>query len=104
MLSPRLRWLGCHRERIATVPDLRYPASRYRLSPRRGNAMALPLFQVDAFTDTAFAGNPAAVCLLDAPADARWMQQVATEMNLSETAFVRPLAEGWELRWFTPAV
>jgi predicted PhzF superfamily epimerase YddE/YHI9 len=66
--------------------------------------MALPLFQVDAFTDTAFAGNPAAVCLLDGPADARWMQQVAAEMNLSETAFVRPLAEGWELRWFTPAV
>lgn len=64
--------------------------------------MALPLFQVDAFTDRPFAGNPAAVCLLDGPRDARWMQQVAAEMNLSETAFVLPRQDGWELRWFTP--
>jgi PhzF family phenazine biosynthesis protein len=61
-------------------------------------------WQVDAFTDRPFAGNPAAVCLLDAPAPADWMQSVAAEMNLSETAFVRPLERGWELRWFTPAV
>ena len=48
----------------------------------------IPLLQIDAFADRPFAGNPAAVCLLDAPADAAWMQAVACEMNLSETAFV----------------
>ncbi|WP_043633491.1 PhzF family phenazine biosynthesis protein [Nonomuraea candida] len=58
------------------------------------------LFTVDAFTDTAFKGNPAAVCLLDSPVTDRWMQSVATEMNLSETAFLL----GDSLRWFTPAV
>jgi PhzF family phenazine biosynthesis protein len=60
--------------------------------------------QIDAFTDRPFAGNPAAVCLLDAERDAGWMQAVAAEMNLSETAFVRPLGDGFELRWFTPAI
>ena len=60
--------------------------------------------QIDAFTDRAFSGNPAAVCLLDSPRDAQWMQSVAEEMNLSETAFVRPLTDGFELRWFTPTV
>jgi PhzF family phenazine biosynthesis protein len=64
----------------------------------------IPLFQVDAFTDQPFGGNPAAVCLLDSPRDPGWMQQVAAEMNLSETAFLSPQAEGWDLRWFTPAV
>lgn len=59
--------------------------------------------QIDAFTDRPFAGNPAAVCLLDEERDADWMQTVANEMNLSETAFVRPLGNGFELRWFTPA-
>ena len=79
---------------------------------------------IDAFTDTAFAGNPAAVLLLPAgpwPSD-RWLQQVATEMNLSETAFAKPLNEellneeplgeeppnedpdAWALRWLTPAL
>lgn len=73
------------------------------------------VFQVDAFSDRAFAGNPAAVVLLDeeAPGDEAaetgWMQRVAAEMNLSETAFVRrlPSAEDeplFELRWFTPRV
>jgi PhzF family phenazine biosynthesis protein len=61
-------------------------------------------WQVDAFTDRPFAGNPAAVCWLEREADAAWMQAVAAEMNLSETAFVRPLDDGYELRWFTPAV
>ena len=61
-----------------------------------------PLFQIDAFTSEAFRGNPAAVCLLDTPHDERWMQQVAAEMNLSETAFVEPRADGFNLRWFTP--
>jgi PhzF family phenazine biosynthesis protein len=67
----------------------------------------MPIHVVDAFTDRPFAGNPAAVCVLDGPADAGWMQQVATEMNLSETAFLRPVATtdaDYELRWFTPAV
>jgi PhzF family phenazine biosynthesis protein len=64
----------------------------------------LALYQIDAFTDHAFAGNPAAVCLLDTPADPAWMQAVATEMNLSETAFVHPEGDGYGLRWFTPTV
>jgi PhzF family phenazine biosynthesis protein len=64
--------------------------------------MSLPLIHVDAFTATPFTGNPAAVCLLDAPADAGWMQAVAAEMNLPETAFVVAQADGFGLRWFTP--
>lgn len=66
--------------------------------------MPVPCFQVDAFTSEAFRGNPAAVCLLDAPADEPWMQRVAAEMNLSETAFVSPRAGDFDLRWFTPTV
>jgi PhzF family phenazine biosynthesis protein len=62
------------------------------------------LYQIDAFTDTPFRGNPAAVCLLDGERDPDWMQALAAEMNLSETAFVRPLAAGFELRWFTPTI
>jgi len=61
-------------------------------------------WQVDAFTNRAFGGNPAAVCWLEAAADPAWMQAVAGEMNLSETAFVRRLEDGLELRWFTPTV
>lgn len=60
-------------------------------------------WQVDAFTDVPFAGNPAAVCWLEVEADPVWMQSVAMEMNLSETAFVRRLGDDYELRWFTPA-
>jgi PhzF family phenazine biosynthesis protein len=66
--------------------------------------MGFPLFQVDAFTDRPFTGNPAAVCLLSGPRDDGWMQAVAAEMNLSETAFLHPQADGFSLRWFTPAV
>jgi PhzF family phenazine biosynthesis protein len=62
----------------------------------------LRLFQVDAFTSEPFAGNPAAVCLLDAPGGEAWMQKVAAEMNLSETAFLCPREDGFGLRWFTP--
>jgi PhzF family phenazine biosynthesis protein len=62
------------------------------------------LLQIDAFTDRPFRGNPAAVCLLDQPADPAWMQRVAAEMNLAETAFVVPQEEGFGLRWFTPTV
>ncbi|HEX5054394.1 MAG TPA: PhzF family phenazine biosynthesis protein [Planctomycetota bacterium] len=64
----------------------------------------IPCFHVDAFTDVPFRGNPAAVCLLDAARPARWMQATAAEMNLSETAFVRPTAKGFSLRWFTPEI
>lgn len=64
--------------------------------------MGIRISQVDAFTDTPFSGNPAAVCVLDAERPATWMQQVAREMNLSETAFLRPRADGFALRWFTP--
>ena len=63
----------------------------------------IPLYQVDAFTDRPFQGNPAAVCVLDSPADEGWMQAVAREMNLSETAFVSPEDGHYRLRWFTPA-
>ena len=73
-------------------------------SPARFPMAGVPIWQVDAFADRPFSGNPAAVCLLDDSRDASWMQSVASEMNLSETAFVRQLAEGFELRWFTPAV
>ena len=66
--------------------------------------MSTPLFQVDAFTERAFAGNPAAVCLLPEPRDDRWMQAVASEMNLSETAFLLAEGDGYRLRWFTPEV
>ncbi len=65
--------------------------------------MSIPLYQVDAFTDRPFAGNPAAVCLGEAHHDAAWMQDVAAEMNLSETAFVVPRDDGFDIRWFTPA-
>ena len=66
--------------------------------------MGLTIFQVDAFTDRPFAGNPAGVCVLPEPGDERWMQNVAQEMNLSETAFLCRQGDGYQLRWFTPAV
>jgi PhzF family phenazine biosynthesis protein len=59
---------------------------------------------VDAFTSEPFAGNPAGVCLLEDARSDRWLQAVAAEMNLSETAFLWPDGEGWRLRWFTPKV
>ena len=77
------------------------------------------IYQVDAFTDRPYAGNPAAVCILPGPADEAWMRNVAAEMNLSETAFLYPeptststedntenqnVAPGYRLRWFTPTV
>lgn len=64
--------------------------------------MSQALVQVDAFTDRAFGGNPAAVLVLPGEADPRWMQSVASEMNLSETAFVIAQGEDFGLRWFTP--
>ncbi len=64
----------------------------------------MELFIVDAFTPRPFGGNPAAVCLLDRPRDDGWMQALAAEMNLSETAFLLPEGDAWRLRWFTPTV
>ncbi len=67
--------------------------------------MSHPLIWVDAFTDTPFRGNPAAIVLLDAPADETWMQTLAFELGLAETAYVVPRADdGFDLRWFTPTV
>lgn len=66
--------------------------------------MGLPLIIVDAFTSKPFAGNPAAVCLLAAAREAAWMQNLAQEMNLSETAFLLRQPDGYDLRWFTPTV
>jgi len=66
--------------------------------------MGIPIIQVDAFTDKPFAGNPAAVCILSEPRDSQWMQSVAAEMNLSVTAFLERRTEGFQLRWFTPAI
>ncbi|WP_088891600.1 PhzF family phenazine biosynthesis protein [Leptolyngbya ohadii] len=62
------------------------------------------IVQVDAFTDRPFCGNPAAVCVLAEAQPDDWMQQVAAEMNLSETAFLLPESDGYRLRWFTPTV
>jgi PhzF family phenazine biosynthesis protein len=67
--------------------------------------VALRIRTVDAFTETAFGGNPAGVVVLTSEPDERWMQALATELNLSETAFVRPQdgPDGeFQLRWFTP--
>ncbi len=66
--------------------------------------MGQEIFQVDAFTDKPFAGNPAAVCILPEVAAEDWMQHLANEMNLSETAFLVPQEDGFNLRWFTPTV
>ncbi len=73
----------------------------------------IPIYQVDAFTDRPFAGNPAAVCPLTEPLPEALMRQIAAENNLSETAFIVPEASGreagkepgnWSIRWFTPEV
>jgi PhzF family phenazine biosynthesis protein len=66
--------------------------------------MGIKAFKVDSFTAEPFAGNPAGVCLLTEPREDRWMQGMAREMNLSETAFLLREGEGFRLRWFTPAV
>ena len=66
--------------------------------------MTIPVWQVDAFADGLFAGNPAAVMVLDRWPDAAWMQSVAAENALSETAFLVHEPEGWRVRWFTPKV
>jgi PhzF family phenazine biosynthesis protein len=77
---------------VTRLPDLEKPD------------VPLTITHVDAFAPRAFAGNPAAVCLLPEARDAAWMQSVAREMNLSETAYLVRQSDGFELRWFTPAV
>jgi PhzF family phenazine biosynthesis protein len=72
--------------------------------PRVTRETRFPLFQVDAFTDRLFSGNPAAVVLLPEWLPDATLQAVAAENNLSETAYVVPKGERFELRWFTPAV
>ena len=64
--------------------------------------MNIPFYQVDAFTDRPFGGNPAAVCLLETWLEHTVLQTIAAENNLSETAFLVSEGEGWEIRWFTP--
>jgi PhzF family phenazine biosynthesis protein len=66
--------------------------------------MKLKIFQIDAFTDTVFSGNPAAVCIMDNWLDARLMQQIASENNLAETAFVVKNNNRYDIRWFTPEI
>src|SRR5580765_556811 len=60
------------------------------------------IFTVDSFTDKKFSGNPAGVCLLNENKDDGWLLNIAAEMNLSETAFVKKIDDGFSLRWFTP--
>jgi PhzF family phenazine biosynthesis protein len=66
--------------------------------------MQIPIYQIDAFTIGPFSGNPAAVCPLDTWLDDKTMQDIAAENNLAETAFIVPREEGYDLRWFTPAI
>lgn len=103
-----LQVLTIHTDLAARRQD---PRAGYWSAPAKAarETPGAPLFQVDAFSSRPFSGNPAAVCLLDRPADDAWMQAVAAEMNLSETAFVVRSAGGpsgdlFGLRWFTPRV
>ncbi|MGD8455065.1 MAG: PhzF family phenazine biosynthesis protein [Anaerolineales bacterium] len=64
----------------------------------------MPFYQVDAFTSEPFKGNPAVVCLLAEALEETKMQQIAAEMNLSETAFLQKQTDGYSLRWFTPRI
>jgi PhzF family phenazine biosynthesis protein len=67
--------------------------------------MSWDIYQVDAFADRPFSGNPAGVCLLASPAAPEWMQSVAAEMNVAETAFLVRRDDGaFDLRWFTPTL
>lgn len=66
--------------------------------------MGTKIFQVDAFTDLPFSGNPAAVCILEKETEKEWMQNIAAEMNLSETAFLISNGDRYNLRWFTPTI
>ena len=104
-----LRWV--ERSRCAPagppLPDgLRWgPLRGWKPDPGpRPIPMSQRIVVVDAFADRPFVGNPAAVCLLDEPREVPWMQDVAREMNLAETAFLVEEPGGYHLRWFTPTV
>ncbi len=62
------------------------------------------IYQVDAFTDRPFKGNPAGVMIVNKETPAAWMQNMALEMNLSETAFIVPQEGSFDIRYFTPTV
>lgn len=66
--------------------------------------MKIPIFQVDAFSEKPFSGNPAAVCILEEEKDEDWLLNMAAEMNLSETAYLWKIDNGYQLRWFTPTL
>lgn len=66
--------------------------------------MKLNIYQIDAFTNRVFSGNPAAVCILENWLDDTTMQQIAAENNLAETAFLVKKGDGYEIRWFTPSI
>ena len=84
--------------------DARYSRARAPEEEHPLTAREVPIHVVDAFTSEPFAGNPAAVCLLEDARSDRWLQAVAAEMNLSETAFLWREGPGYRLRWFTPTV
>jgi PhzF family phenazine biosynthesis protein len=85
---------GADRTSRSCSPLVGYPAR-----------MSWTIYQVDAFADRPFAGNPAGVCILERSAPEKWMQVVAAEMNLAETAFLARRDDGaYDLRWFTPTV
>ena len=69
-----------------------------------GDAMDIRFYQIDAFADRVFGGNPAGVCFLNAWPEDRLLQSIASENNLSETAFLVRAGDLYELRWFTPRV
>jgi PhzF family phenazine biosynthesis protein len=71
---------------------------------QKNRRLSVPIYQVDAFAGKAFSGNPAAVCWLENEIDELLMQSIAAEMNLSETAFVYSVNDGFNLRWFTPTI
>src|SRR5262245_26838248 len=75
-----------------------------RTQGSRCGRMSRRITQVDAFPNRPFAGNPAGVCILPKAAAAAWMLNVAREMNLAETAFLVKQRDGYDLRWFTPAI
>src|SRR5262249_16722509 len=98
------RQSGRAHPRVLHCHDRRPEPSRSPRTCGKLKGVGTTLLQIDAFTEQPFAGNPAAVCLLPSARDAAWMQHVANEMSLAETAFVVPRAgdDGFDLRWFTP--
>ncbi len=75
-----------------------------KLLVRRSKRLGITIYQVDSFTKKPYHGNPAGVCILEIPCNDEWMQKIANEMNLAETAFAIKEGDGYRLRWFTPEV